>query len=63
MDEARVNQVIRKNNDLLLKQISDLIEAQVSSLKRPAKDSVSIIRGIKKTVDTCPIYKKKSNEE
>ena len=25
MDEAQVNQVIRKNNDLLLKKISDLI--------------------------------------
>ena len=60
MDEAQVNQVIRKNNDLLLKQMSDLIAAQVSSLKRPAEDSVSIIREIKKikTVDT-----RQSNEE
>ena len=65
MDEAQVNQVIRKNNDLLLKQMSDLIAAQVSSLKRPAEDSVSIIREIKKikTVDTRPIFKKKSNKE
>ena len=65
MDEAQVNQVIRKNNDLLLKQMSDLIAAQVSSLKEPAEDSVSIIREIKKikTVDTRPVFKKKSNEE
>ena len=65
MDEAQVNQVIRKNNDLLLKQMSDLIAAQVSSLKRPAEDSVSIIREIKKikTVDTRPVFKKKSYEE
>ena len=65
MDEAQVNQVIRKNNDLLLKQMSDLMAAQVLSLKRPAEDSVSIIREIKKikTVDTRPVFKKKSNEE
>ena len=65
MDEAQVNQVIRKNNDLLLKQMSDLIAAQVLSLKRSAEDLVSIIREIKKikTVDTRPVYRKKSNEE
>ena len=65
MDEAQVNQVIKKNNDVLLKQMSDLIAAQVSSLKRPAEDSASIIREIKKikTADTPPVFKKKSNEE
>ena len=65
MDEAQVNHAIRKNNDFLLEQMSDLIAAQVSSLKRPAEDSVSIIREIKKikTVDTRPVFKKKSNEE
>ena len=62
MDEAQVKQVIKKNNDVLLKQMSDLIAAQVSSLKRPAQDSASIIREIK-TADTRPVSKKKSNEE
>ena len=47
MDEARVNQVIKKN-DVLLKQMSDLIASQVSFSKRPAEDSASVIREIKK---------------
>ena len=42
MDEAQVNRVIRKNNDLLLKQMSDLIAAQVSSLKRPTEDGGAV---------------------
>jgi len=38
---------------------------QVPSLKRPAEDSVSIIKKIKKikTVDARPVFKRKSNEE
>ena len=36
MDEAQVNQVIKKNKDVLLKQMSDLIATQVASLKRSA---------------------------
>ena len=35
---------------------------QVASLKRPAEDSVSIIKKIK-TADARPVFKKKSNEE
>ena len=38
MDEAQVHQIIEANNGVLLKQMSDLISAQVASLKRPAKD-------------------------
>ena len=65
MDEAQVHQIIEANNGVLLKQMSDLISAQVASLKRPAEDSVSIRREIKKikTADTRPVFKKKSNEE
>ena len=65
MDEAQVNQVIKKINDVLLKQMSALVAAQVFSLKRPAEESATIIRGIKKikTGDTRPVFKKKSNEE
>ena len=62
MDEAQVHQIIEANNGVLLKQMSDLISAQVASLKRPAEDSVSIIREIK-TADARPVFKKKSNEE
>jgi len=65
MDEAQVHQIIEANNGVLLTQMSDLISAQVASLKRPAEDSVSIIREIKKikTADARPVFKKKSNEE
>ena len=65
MDEAQVHQIIEANNGVLLKQMSDLISAQVASLKRSAEDSVSIIREIKKinTADARPVFKKKSNEE
>ena len=65
MDETQVHQIIEANNSVLLKQMSDLISAQVDSLKRPAEDSASIIREIKKikTADTRPVFKKKSNEE
>ena len=45
MDEARVHQIIKANNDDLLKKMSDLISSHVSaSVKRPADDSVAIIR-------------------
>ena len=45
MDEARVHQIIKANNDDLLKKMSDLISSHVSaSVKRPADDSVLIIR-------------------
>ena len=66
MDESQVRQIINANNEVLLKQMSDLISAHVASLKRPAEDSAeSIIREIKKikTVDTRPVFRKKSNEE
>ena len=65
MDEAQVHQIIEANNGVLLKQMSDLILAQVALLKRPAEDLVSIIREIKKikTADARPVFKKKSNEE
>ena len=65
MDEAHVQRIIKANNDVLLKQMSQLISTQVSSLKRPAEDSSNIIREIKKikTADARPVFKKKSNEE
>ena len=65
MDETQVHQIIEANNGVLLKQMADLISAQVDSLKRPAEDSASIIREIKKikTADARPVFKKKSNEE
>ena len=65
MDEAHVQRIIKANNDVLLKQMSELISTQVSSLKRPAEDSSNIIREIKKikTADARPVFKKKSNEE
>ena len=64
MDEAQVHQIIEANNGVLLKQMSDLISAQVASLKRPAEDSVLIMRKMKiKTADAYPVFKKKSNKE
>ena len=65
MDEARVHQITKANNDDLLKKISDLIFYRVSCAKRHVDDSVAIIREIKKikAADSRPVFKKKSNEE
>ena len=64
MDEALVHQIIKANNDDLLKKMSDLISSHVSSVKRPADDSVASIREIKKikTADSRPVFKKKGND-
>ena len=65
MQSSQVRQIINTNNEVLLKQMSELISCHVGSLKRSAEDSDSFIREIKKikTVDTRPVFKKKSSEE
>ena len=53
MDEARVHQIIRANDDDLLKKMSDLISSHVSAfVKRPADDSVARRKKIKTAILT-----------
>lgn len=68
MEESRVYEIIKQNNQQLLSQMSEMITTTFGNLKRPAPDETSsgqILREIKKirTTDTRPMFKKKSNED
>lgn len=65
MDEATIQHIIQKNNEILMNQMTDLISANISGLKRSseasAEEQLNEIKKLK--LAETPSFKKKSNEE
>ena len=67
MEESRVLEMIKQNNQHLLSQMSDLISTSINNLKRPADEASTgqIIKEIKRirNAETRPVFRKMSNED